>query len=199
VRRAACRLRLSAHRHGACHVPPVAHVVLVIDRKATVSSTRFVGFHVPEDQALLAAFGEMALRHEHMNYILKMTIKTLAGITPADALAATKYQSSRQLRDRSKTLARKVLGEGAALLELQALVHTCEALTEKRNDLVHGFWAKEPEGDAHIRDAHGNERPLPTVDELCALAKEIENHTKHLNSERLQGFLAKALKKRNDA
>ena len=98
---------------------------------------------MPEDQALLAAFGEIALRHEHMNHILKMTIKTLAGITPAEALAATKYESSRQLRDRIKRLARKTLGEGATLLKLQALVHTCEALTEKRNNLVHGFWAKQ--------------------------------------------------------
>jgi hypothetical protein len=171
----------------------------LMQRKATVSSTKLVGFHVPKDQALLAAFGEITLRHEHMNYILKMTIKSLAAITPAEALAATKYESSRQLRDRIKTLARKVLGDGAALLKLQALVQTCEALTEKRNNLVHGLWAKEPEGDAHIRDAHGNERRLPTVDELRALAKEIERHTQHLNVERLEGFLAKALKKRNDA
>jgi len=107
-----------------------------------VSSTKFVEFYVPNNQALLAAFGEIALRHEHMNRVLQMTIKTLAGITLTDVLAATKYESSRQLRDRIKKLARKTLGEGATLLKLQALVHTCEALTEKRNNLVHGFWGK---------------------------------------------------------
>ena len=77
-------------------------------------------------------------------------------------------------------------------------MHTCGALTEKRNNLVHGFWAKELDGEAHISDAYGNQRALPTVDELRALAKEIQTHTEHLNFERLQGFLAKALKKRND-
>jgi len=163
-----------------------------------VSSTKFVGFHVPKDQALLAAFGEIALRHEHMNRILQMTIKSLAGITLSEALAATKYESSRQLRDRIKRLGRKTLGEGAALLKLQALVHTCEALTEKRNNLVHGFWAKQLDGEAHISDAFGNQRPLPTVDELRALAKQIESHTQHLNFERRRGFLAKALQKRKD-
>jgi len=134
-----------------------------------------------------------------MNHILKMTIKTLAGITPAEAVAATKYESSRQLRDRIKALARKALGEGPALLKLQALVNTCETLTEKRNDLVHGLWAKELDGDAHIRDAHGNERPLPTIPELKVLANEIDVHTRHLNSERLDGFLSEALRKRNNA
>ena len=161
------------------------------------NSTRFVGFHVPSDQALLAAFGEVALRHEHMNHILKMTIKTLAGITPEEALAATKYESSRQLRDRVKGLARKALGDGAALLKLQAIVNSCEALTERRNQLVHGVWAKELDGDAHIRDAYGNERPLPTIAELKTLAGEIDALTRYLNSERLEGFLSDALKKRN--
>jgi hypothetical protein len=166
--------------------------------KTTVSSTKFVRFHVPEDQALLAAFGEMSLRHEHMNYILKMTIKTLAGITLAQALAETKYKGSRQLRNRIKTLARKALGNGAARLTLQALLHTCEALTEKRNNLVHGFCAKELGGEARLSDAHGNQRPLPTVDDLHALAKAIESHTQRLNLERRHGFLAKILEKRVD-
>ncbi|MBX3651950.1 MAG: hypothetical protein KF771_11320 [Burkholderiales bacterium] len=162
------------------------------------TSTRLVGFHVPEDQALLAAFGEVALRHEHMNHILRMTIKTLAGITPAEAFAATKYESSRQLRDRIKGLARKALGEGAALLKLQAIVNSCEELTERRNQLVHGVWAKELDGDAHIRDSYGNERPLPTIAELKELAGAIDAHTRFLNSERLDGFLSEALKKRGN-
>ena len=160
---------------------------------------KLVSFHVPDDPAVLAAFGEIALRHEHLNYILRMTLKTLAGITPAEAIAATKYESSRQLRDRVRTLARKRLGEGAPLLKLQAMLTVCETLTEKRNDLVHGLWAKELDGDAHIRDAEGKARPLPTVKELQDLAKEIENHTTLLNTERLDGFLARALKERNDA
>jgi hypothetical protein len=79
-----------------------------------VTSTRLASFHVPKDQALLAAFGEMALCHEHMNYIWKMTIKTLSGITLAEALKQTEYRSSRYLRERIKGLAAKALGEGAA-------------------------------------------------------------------------------------
>jgi hypothetical protein len=49
-------------------------------------SSRMVTFHVPEDKELLAALGVVTLRHEHLNHILKMTIKSIAGITPADEL-----------------------------------------------------------------------------------------------------------------
>ncbi len=135
---------------------------------------KMISFHVPEDQKLLAAFGEVALRHEHMNHILKMTIKSLAGLTPAEAVAATLYESSGQLRDRVRKLARKRLGEGKPLLKLQALLTTCKRLTEKRNELVHGLWAQELDGNAHVRDVYGSARPLPTVQELQELAKEIE-------------------------
>lgn len=156
-------------------------------------TAKMASFHVPQDQELLAALGEVALRHEHMNHILKMTIKSLADITPAEAIAATKYDGSRQLRDRIRKIARKKLGEGVPLLKLQAILTDCERLTGKRNELVHGLWAQELDGDAHVRDAHGNIRPLPTVRDLRELGFEIGVLTANLNVERLEGFLMKAL------
>ena len=156
-------------------------------------TTKMATFHVPEDRELLAAFGEVALRHEHLNHILKMTIKSLADLTPAEALAATKYEGSSQLRDRIRKIARKRLGEGKPLMKLQAILANCEELTEKRNELVHGLWAQELEGEAHVRDAHGNIRPLPTVQELRDLGEQIEHLTIQLNFERLEGFLKQAL------
>lgn len=157
-----------------------------------------ITFHVPKDQELIAAFGEVALRHEHMNHILKMTIKSLADLTPAEAIAATVYDSSGQLRDRIKKLAKKRLGEGKPLLKLQAMLTTCKKLTDKRNELVHGLWAQELDGDAHVRDAYGSVRPLPTVQELRELAREIEELTNLLNFERLEGFLKLALSERGE-
>jgi len=107
-----------------------------------VTSTRLASFHVPKDQALLAAFGEMALCHEHMNYIWKMTIKTLSGITLAEALKQTEYRSSRYLRERIKGLAAKALGEGAALRKLQGLMETCAAFTKRETILCMAFWQR---------------------------------------------------------
>jgi hypothetical protein len=161
-----------------------------------VMKVKMITFHVPQDKELLAAFGEVALRHEHMNHILRMTIKSLADLTPAEALAATKYEGSRQLRNRIRKIARRRLGEGTALLKLQAILTNCERLTDKRNELVHGLWAQELDGEAHVRDAYGKARPLPTSQELRELGEEIEQLTGQLNFERLQGFLKQALLER---
>jgi len=153
-------------------------------------------FHVPQDQGLLAAFGEVALRHEHMIHILKMTIKTLANLTPGEALAATEYEGSSRLRTRIGKLARKRLGEGTPLLKLQALLNRSKRLTERRNQLVHSLWAQELDGEAQLRDAHGSTQPLPSVEQLKNLAQEIESLTTELNHERLDGFLKAALEER---
>jgi len=56
-------------------------------------------FYVPNDPELLAALGEVTLRHEHLSQILKMTIKSIAGLTVAEAVDATQYDGARQLGD----------------------------------------------------------------------------------------------------
>ncbi len=155
-----------------------------------------ITFHVPEDKELLAAFGEVALVHEHLNYILRMTIKTLAGLPPQEALDATVADGSRQLRKRINKLARQRLGEGEPLLKLQALLARCERATEKRNEFVHSVWAKELDGEPQRRGSNQQWQPLPTKKELLALAKEIQELTMMLNTARLDGFLSEALKKR---
>lgn len=153
-------------------------------------------FHVPEDQELLAAFGELTLRHEHLNHILRMTIKTLARLEVSEALDATAYDGSAQLRERIRKLARQRLGEGEALLKLQAIVEHCKRATDKRNELVHSVWAKELDGEPGRRGADHDWQPLPTTLQLKELSAGMLDLTKVLNQARLEGFLAEALTKR---
>jgi len=153
-------------------------------------------FNIPQDKDLLVAFGEVALRHELMNRILKMTIRTLKGITIEAALAETRFQGSKKLREQIIKLAKQKLGEGSPLLKIQAIINNCEQLTNKRNEFVHGLWVSELDGDDYVRDAFGNNRSLPMVQELTELAKEIEKLTNKLNSERFEGFLHQALSER---
>ena len=155
-----------------------------------------ITFHVPEDKALLAAFGEVALRHEHLNHILRMTIKTLGKLRPQEALDATAYDGSRQLRERIRKLARQRLGEGEALLKLEAILERCRRATERRNELTHGIWAKELDGEPMRKGSDQNWYPLPTVDELKALGNQIWLLSDELNTARLDGFLSAALTKR---
>src|SRR3989344_993993 len=160
-------------------------------------TSKMLMFHVPQDQQLLAALGEVTLRHEHLNHILKMTIKSIARLTPAEAVDATQYDSSRTLRERIRKLARQKLGEGEPLLKLQALLARAGRLTEQRNVLTHGLWAKELDGDPGVMGAPGELRPLPLVDELKSLSKEIEALTEELNLARLEGFLKIALEEKS--
>ena len=159
--------------------------------------SRMIVFHVPDDQTLLAAFGEVALRHEHLTHILRMTIKTLAELSPEEALDATAYDAARQLRERVRKLARQRLGEGIALLKLQAILERCGRLTTRRNELMHNVWAKELDGEPIRRGPDHNWYPLPTVTDLKALAEDIRALTEELNGARLHGFLSEALAIRN--
>ena len=45
--------------------------------------------HIPDDPSVVAAVGRIALRHGQLDYILRMTIKTLGGLSIQDALDAT--------------------------------------------------------------------------------------------------------------
>jgi len=150
-------------------------------------------FHVPEDPALLAAFGEVALRHEHLSHILRMVIKTLAGLEVNDALDATAFDGASLLRDRVRKLAKQRLGEGQALLKVQALVERCRRATEKRNEYVHSVWAQELDGEAKRRDSSHRWLPIPTIAELQALSQELLALTQELNHARLEGFIFEAL------
>ena len=150
-------------------------------------------FHVPSDKDLLAAIGKVALRHEHLNHILRMTIKTLARLDIDEALDATAYDSSSQLRERIKKLARQRLGEGEPLLKVQALLERCKRATEKRNDLVHSVWGKELDGEPARKGSSQEWGPLPTATELHELAENLSQLTSQLNEARLEGFLHEAL------
>ena len=154
---------------------------------------RMVMFHVPEDSDLLAALGEVTLRHEHLNHILKMPIKSLANLTPQEAVDATAFQGPRVLRQRINKLARKKLGEGEALLKLQALVTRTQRLTEQRNNLIHGLWAKELDGEPGLYAAEGELKPIPAITDLQQLSASLSSLMKELNEARLDGFLKQAL------
>ena len=73
--------------------------------------------------------------------ILRMTIKTFAGIEVNEALDATAFEGASLLRERVRKLAKQRLGEGQALLKVQAFVERCRRATEKRNEYVHSVWA----------------------------------------------------------
>lgn len=151
-----------------------------------------ITFHIPEDKNVLAALGELALCHEHLNYILRLTIKTLEEVSLNVSLDATKRVSSSKLREKILKVAKQRLGEGAALLELRNIVKDCKRVTNERNELIHSVWANESDGKANLRTGTTKSRPLPTKEAVSKLSSEIIGLYKKLNKSRKTGFLYEA-------
>lgn len=152
-------------------------------------------FHMPNDPELREKVGVVTLRHSHLDHMLRMTIKTLGQVEVNEALAATGYHGSKTLRDRINKLAKQKLGEGTALLKVQALMERCRRATEKRNELVHGIWAAKS-GAAPKSLSTGNKwKPLPTKEQLSELDLELASLANELNKARLKGVIADAMKK----
>ena len=67
-----------------------------------------VGFHIPvEDRELLAALGEISLLHGHIDRVMKLLIKTFSELTIQEVMDATARESSWNLREWVKKLARE--------------------------------------------------------------------------------------------
>jgi hypothetical protein len=152
-----------------------------------------ITFTLPSDPVLLAAIGKIAVRHGQLDYVLRMTVKSIEGLGILDALDATERQSSSELRQRVRRLAKQKMGDGPALVRLDALLNRSRRATDRRNELLHGLWAADLDGLELIRHEGHDWRDVPTASELESLATELEALTFQLNEARLEGFLKQAL------
>jgi hypothetical protein len=154
---------------------------------------RMISFHVPDDPEWLQAYGTVSVRHAHLDYILRMMVKTLADVEISEALDATRREGSAALRERVRKLAKTKLGEGTALVKLQSLLERCGDATEKRNRLIHRICARELDGGPLMRTEDHRWEDLPPHNALGDLAEEIAALTAELNRERLEGYIRAAL------
>lgn len=149
---------------------------------------------IPTDPQLLASVGKVALRHGQLDYVLRMTVKSILKLSIRDALDATDRQGSRGLRDRVRKLAKKRFGEGDTLVRLDALLARSRRATADRNEVLHSLWARSKDGEPIIRDDDGYAfRPVPTVAELEEMADKLADAASELNDARMNGFLKEAL------
>jgi len=171
-------------------------VTATLSAVATPRSTQWLTFGEPDDP-LLVEVGRISILHGHLDYVLRMTVKTLTDTTIRQALAATARASSSSLRSRIKKLAKAKLGDDEALVQLQALLERAKIATDKRNDLIHTLYAKDIEdGEVVQLDDDHTPKTLPTVDEIKKLGLEIKRVQAELNLARKAGLLAMALETR---
>jgi hypothetical protein len=154
-------------------------------------------FQVPDNPEWLKAFGRVSVVHTHLDHILRMMIKTLANVTVDVAINATDTEGSAVLRDRIKKLAKQRLGEGPALLQVQDIVTRCRRVTDARNSLIHTVIASDwLDTEAMLYRTGFPAEPLPTVEHLESLEKQIGKLIAEINQARLGGWLAEALAKK---
>ncbi len=163
------------------------------ERSEGAPAARMIYYAIPEDQAILAKVGAIALRHSQLDHALVMTIKSLAGLTVNQAVDALSRTGSAELRQRVRKLARQRLGEGQALLKVEALIERCGRATSKRNELLHSVWARELDGEHVMTHEQHGWVPLPSEEQLLELEITLESLVYELNHVRLQGFLREAL------
>lgn len=150
------------------------------------------------NRALLEAIGKVALRQGQLDNAMKVLIMDLADVSWDEAFDATTMQPPRELRDRIRKLAKIAFGEGAALVRLQSLMQRAQVATDKRNEFIHSFWGLRDEGPV-IRDREHEYHPAPSVDKLNALADDLDDVRRDISEARQEGFIAKALEKRQRA
>jgi hypothetical protein len=149
--------------------------------------------YIPDDPELLQAMGEVTIRQGQLDHVLKMTIKTTLGVTITEALDATEWTSSSELRKRVRRFVKSKIGDGEPLLRLEALLNRAQRATKRRNELTHRVWATKRDGTHVIKDDNHAFGPVPEANEIRQVADEIAAIAVELNDVRLNGFLSEAL------
>lgn len=135
---------------------------------------RHITFSVPDDPSLLAAIGELSIRHVHVDYMLKIMIKNFSGMALQPARIGLMRVPSWKLRKRVMELARDKGLPSRETALLEGLIETCRTLTSKRNRIAHGLVGKELDGDHVMAGDVGAFGPMPTLTELQQWSGQLE-------------------------
>ena len=148
-----------------------------------------VNLSLPGDSELLEAAGRVALAHGQLELMLRMTVKTLSGLTVDEALNATEKTKNWELRKEIIGLFNSKTTDRPLRPKLKAMLGKCEQLSESRNRLLHNAWAISPDGSVMMKGDRHAWGPAATVEDLNKLAQEIAAEVKNLNDTRLSGFI----------
>jgi len=124
----------------------------------------FVALGLPFDSALRAAAGDAALAHGQLELMLRMTIKSLAGLTIKETLDATQKSKNWELRQEILNIFKSKTKDPSLRMKLKALLGKCSRLSQERNKLRHNAWALSKDGSVvtkggnHAWGASPNER-----------------------------------------
>jgi hypothetical protein len=146
------------------------------------------------DKNTLAAIGQVAVCHSHLDHIVKMTIKSLTGLAIKESLDMHAFTGSKKLRDKIRRLVQQRFGSGDVFAKIDDVLNRAEAVSLKRNKYVHSFYFITPDRVVvGLRDGSAQPEALPSIATLDTLTEEINGLVVELNTARLKGWLATAL------
>ena len=151
--------------------------------------------HAPDDPSLLQAIARVAIAHGHLEHVLKMTIRKLAGLTIVEVLDATSFSSMRDLRDRAKKLFGQKCSDEEDRLRFASLLERGQRLSRRRNELIHRPLGLSIEGEWVVKGDDHYWGSAPTVQDLERLADDIDCLIRDLNSSHERGFVARVIRR----
>lgn len=146
----------------------------------------------------LVALGRLVVAHVHLDHMLKMTIKSMLGITVEEALQALSRKGSPDLRKRIQKHSLAVLDDEAVTNRLMELLGRCRTASERRNYIAKSVYVRHMDGPRSGQIAlHDPDNqtysPPPSVEEVVGIADEIEALVREINHARLEGWLGQAI------
>ena len=148
-----------------------------------------VNLALPNDPELLKAAGAVGLAHGQLELMLRMTVKSLSGLTIEQALDATEDAKNWELRRQIERLFKQKTTNEVLRLRIKAILKNCERLSAQRNKLLHNAWAISEDGSIVTQGEKHAWGPAATVDDLQQLAHDIYGLVSELNDARLRGFI----------
>jgi hypothetical protein len=156
--------------------------------------TKVALLEIPDECAILAAVGRIALRHSQLDYVLRLILKDAGDLEFSEAMRDSKLDRATKLRERVRKCIKDRVGEDIS--KLDRLLGRAKTASDDRNDLLHSVWAKNKDGELVMRGDDKGAHPCPSVEELNKVADTLATLVTDFNEERLRGFIQKATGRR---
>ena len=146
---------------------------------------------MPDDPLILIAVGKVTIRHGQLELVLRLARRSFTKESVACAKKLTKYWSLRRVRDELLALAAKAEDSRKPSARFVELVIATVAASDRRNQLMHGLWGEELDGDTVFSTRDRPFEAPPTVAAIEQLASELEQLARDITFDRFaNGFPA---------
>lgn len=142
---------------------------------------------LPKDAELLASVGRLVIANEMLNYVLRLTIKTLRDEKLTASRDATKKKTAKWLRKRVAESAVDRGMDAAVLRKLDQLLLQAENAADKRNRIVHDITYHTKSGELVLQEDNDPPRRYPSPADIDLITSELQSVAAELNVARKDG------------